>query len=67
MNGRSALRSIMERAGFAERSFKVLPDASLFWRIPYLRRLELGCWRVANSLGLYYPDSCILATYERTE
>ena len=65
MNQRPALNAIMTEAGFVECSFRVLADASLFWRIPFVRRLELGMYKLASRIGLPYIDTCILAVYRR--
>jgi hypothetical protein len=65
MNDRKTLRRLMSEAGFDEAMFKVLPDASLFWRFPRLRRLELAAYKLTRRLGLPYIDSYILGVYRR--
>jgi 2-polyprenyl-3-methyl-5-hydroxy-6-metoxy-1,4-benzoquinol methylase len=66
MNQREKLRSLMSQAGFMECLFRVLPDASLFWRVPYIRRLELLTYKLALRLRIPYFDTCILAVYRRS-
>jgi 2-polyprenyl-3-methyl-5-hydroxy-6-metoxy-1,4-benzoquinol methylase len=65
MNQRATLSRLMIREGFRESLFQIAADASLLWRVPVARRLELQIWRAFTSMRLPYPDSCILAAYER--
>ena len=51
--------------GFDEAMFRVLPDASLFWRFPRLRRMELAAYKLTRRMGLPYIDSNILGVYRR--
>jgi len=66
MNQRHVLRSLMQAKGFKEESYSTLADASVFWRLPVLRNIELRYWQVTSTLRLPYPDSCILAVFQRT-
>jgi 2-polyprenyl-3-methyl-5-hydroxy-6-metoxy-1,4-benzoquinol methylase len=65
LNQRRILSRTMAKAGFNERLCVALPDASLCWRVPLLRDVELGSFKLFNRLGMPYIDSCILAAYER--
>jgi 2-polyprenyl-3-methyl-5-hydroxy-6-metoxy-1,4-benzoquinol methylase len=67
MNRRSKLRPLMQGISFTECFFEVLPDASLFWRIPFVRYAELTGYKVIHRMRLPYIDSCILAVYRRLE
>jgi SAM-dependent methyltransferase len=65
LNRLQTLSSAMIDAGFHEYHCRVLPDASLFWRVPLLRTIELNCFRLFKQLRIPYFDSCILAIYQR--
>jgi 2-polyprenyl-3-methyl-5-hydroxy-6-metoxy-1,4-benzoquinol methylase len=65
MNRRNTLWLLMEQGGFVEDWFEIVADASLFWRIPFIRNLELFAYRMTRHFGLPYIDSCILAIYRR--
>jgi hypothetical protein len=67
MNRRDTLRSVMEHAGFEEFLFELLPDASLFWRVPLVRNVELAWHDFSRRTGLPFVDSCILAVYRRVD
>lgn len=67
MNRRTALRDQLASQGFQEESFSYLADASLFWRLPALRKPELKFWQFTTACRLPYPDTCILAVYRRTK
>lgn len=66
MNNRSRLAGVMADVGFQEREFAILADASLFWRMAYLRYAELATWKWLNRLGMQHWDTCILAVYQRS-
>ena len=66
MNTRRRLRKIFESAGFAEAFFDYLDDCRTTGGYPSLQRLELGMWRVFRSLGLRYPENCLLGVYRKT-
>lgn len=65
MNTRRRLRQIFEAEGFQERHFAYLSDCRTFARFRSLLRLELFFWRMMQSLGLVYPENCLLGVYER--
>lgn len=65
MNTRKELRRLLESAGFQERYFAYLDDCGIFgqWRIA--NTVELCLWKVLHTLGLHYPETCLLGIYER--
>lgn len=65
MNTRRRLRKIFASAGFQERKFAYLSDCRTFGRFRKLFHLELFTWRMLKSLGLTYPENCLLGVYER--
>lgn len=65
MNTRRQLRRIFTEAGFQERSFAYLSDCRTLARFRSLFRLELQSWRILKSIGLVYPENCLLGVYER--
>jgi SAM-dependent methyltransferase len=65
MNTHRALRSVFEAAGFRERLFTRLDDCATFGQIRWLNWLELAAWKGLQAAGLRYPESCLLAVYER--
>ena len=66
MNTRGALARQFTAAGFRETYFATLADCRIVFRFDGLRRLELGAWRTCRALRIPYPESCLLAVYERT-
>lgn len=65
MNTRAALRRIFERGGFDERGFWHLDDCRAFARFRPTAFLELSLWRALKSVGLHYPETCLLGVYQR--
>jgi SAM-dependent methyltransferase len=65
MNTRGALRRVFERHGFAESSFRYVDDCRTFANSRLFQWLELGTWRLLRTLGLHYPEVCLLAVYTR--
>lgn len=65
MNTRSRLAGLMREAGFAEASFRSLPDTRTTNRFRALNTLELGLWRTLRAVGLGYPENCLLGVYRR--
>ncbi len=65
MNTRSRLRRIFGGAGFREAWFSHLDDCRTLARWRTTLTLELGLWKVLNSVGLRYPETCLLGVYER--
>jgi hypothetical protein len=66
MNTRARLARLFEAHGFRERSFLYLDDCRSFFRFRPLHFLELLLWRFLKTLGLRYPDTCLLGVYERS-
>lgn len=65
MNTRARLAKLFADAGFREQSFAYLDDCRTFHRFRFLNWLELCLWRALKSVGLHYPENCLLAVYER--
>ena len=65
MNTRRRLAGIFRSAGFGERYFAHLDDCRTFGCFRRLRYLELCCRRLLGRWALRYPESCLLAVYER--
>jgi SAM-dependent methyltransferase len=66
MNTRKTLRDRFDAGGFREVFFAHVDDCSTFGSINALNLVELGVWRVFHSLGMRYPENCLLAVYERS-
>lgn len=66
MNTRRALAALTTAAGFREIGFRYLDDLSAFNRFRVLNYAELIAWKGFRSLGLRYPENCLLGVYERT-
>ena len=65
MNTRSKLRRLFDQVGFAEHAFARLDDLSVFAGFRHLGHLELMAWRGLRSVGLGYPESCLMGIYQR--
>ena len=52
--------------GFSLRYFARPADCRVLGRFRWLHFLELSLWRLCESLGLSYPESCLLAVFEPT-
>jgi 2-polyprenyl-3-methyl-5-hydroxy-6-metoxy-1,4-benzoquinol methylase len=65
MNTRAALRDVFARAGFEEAGFTRLDDLSLLGAFKIANYFELSAWRVCSSVGLRYPEHCLLGVYRR--
>jgi glycosyltransferase involved in cell wall biosynthesis len=65
MNTRKTLARLFGDFGFREVHFAYLDDCRTFARFRLLHRFELGFWRLLRALGLRYPETCLLGTYER--
>lgn len=65
MNTRRTLRRLFEAGGFREESFRHLGDCRAWSRWRWANSIELAAWRGLRTVGLRYPDACILATYRR--
>lgn len=65
MNTRGVLAALFEQGGFRESAFAYLDDCRAFHRSPVLNHVELALWKALNTLGLRYPENCLLGVYER--
>ena len=65
MNTRARLNDLFSAVGFREVQFHRLDDCRTFarWRTTFI--MELMFWKVLRSVGLRYPESCLLGVYER--
>lgn len=63
MNSRRALARQAAEAGLREVGFEVLSDCRTFHRFRLLHRLELFLCRCLHSIGLKYPETCLLGLY----
>jgi 2-polyprenyl-3-methyl-5-hydroxy-6-metoxy-1,4-benzoquinol methylase len=66
MNTRRDLRRIMGAAGFEEERFSYLDDCRSFARWKLTNLMELVGWKVLRSIGLHYPEVCLLGIYRRS-
>jgi 2-polyprenyl-3-methyl-5-hydroxy-6-metoxy-1,4-benzoquinol methylase len=65
MNTKERIRTLFHRAGFCERHFEYLDDCRTFHRFRALNYLELSAWRLLRTVGLHYPENCLLGVYQR--
>jgi len=65
MNSRAVLRALFEQADFTEEEFTKPDDLSTFGNFRWLNYAELAAWRGLRSLGLPYPENCLLGLYRR--
>lgn len=65
MNTREQLRAVFAAGGFEERDFAYVDDLSVFSRFKTLNYLELMAWRGLKSVGMRYPENCLLGVYEK--
>lgn len=67
LNTRKTLRKIFGVHGFVEESFLYLNDCRTFggWRFTTL--VELSCERVLRTIGLHYPEICLLGLYRKQD
>ncbi len=65
MNTRATLSSLMQRGGFRERHFQYLDDLRTLARFRWSSRAELLLWKSLKAIGLRYPETCLLAVYQR--
>lgn len=65
MNTKNALLNLFIEAEMDCLYYKILPDCRIFSRFRWLNRIELMLWRFCRVTGLPYPESCILAVFER--
>ena len=67
MNTRRELSTLMRNAGFGERHFTYLDDCRSLARFRWVSRAELLVWKALTSVGLHYPETCLLAVYQRAD
>jgi SAM-dependent methyltransferase len=65
MNTRRCLQRVFSAHGFRERHFAYLDDCRTFYRVRLLHCLELLLWSVLRTVGVVYPENCLLGVYER--
>ncbi len=65
MNTRRDLRRLFGPAGFREESFAYLDDCRAFGRWKSLATVELALWKALRSVGLRYPEGCLLGLYRK--
>jgi ubiquinone/menaquinone biosynthesis C-methylase UbiE len=65
MNTRKGLLSLFRSHGFKETYFAYLADCCIFHRFRYLHGAELLAWCTLGTIGLTYPENCLLAVFER--
>lgn len=65
MNTRSELRRLMNGAGFQELAFVKTDDCRTLAAWKWTQWLELAIWRTLRSVGLGYPEQCLLGIYRR--
>lgn len=67
MNTRRTLSSLMQRGGFREQHFEYLDDLRTLARFRWTSRAELVVWKSLKAVRLHYPETCLLAVYQRTD
>jgi hypothetical protein len=65
MNTRRRLRRLFEPHGFREADFAYLDDCRTFGNSRPLHFAELSVQRALRTVGLRYPENCLLGVYER--
>jgi 2-polyprenyl-3-methyl-5-hydroxy-6-metoxy-1,4-benzoquinol methylase len=65
MNTRSRLKALFVGAGFQEVAFHRLDDCRTLARWKIGLTSELMLWKALCSVGIGYPESCLLGLYER--
>jgi SAM-dependent methyltransferase len=63
MNTRKDLSFLFARFGLEEKSYRLLGDCRTFQKWKLTNLLELLVWKLLGSVGLTYPEVCVLATY----
>lgn len=66
MNSRRVLRDLFEQHGFREISFSYLDDLSTLGEFRIGSYFELVAWRALRTVGLRYPENCLLGVYQRS-
>lgn len=67
MNTKGHLRQLFHASGFRERHFAYLDDCRTFHRFRALHYLELSLWRLLRTVGIHYPETCLLGVYQREQ
>lgn len=67
MNTRRDLRRIFEAAGFQEAQFQYLDDCRSLARWRWTNLVELVSWKALHSVGLHYPEVCLLGIYRKQD
>ena len=67
LNTRKALKRNFESGGFREECFAYLDDCRTFSRSRFLNAVELAVWKALRSVGLHYPETCLLGVYRKTD
>lgn len=67
MNTQRELTTLMRQAGFEEWHFEFLDDCRTFGRFRLGSLLELLVWKALNTMGLHYPETCLLGIYRRAD
>ena len=65
MNTRKDLSRLFQRHGFKEFHFEYLDDCRTSSRFWVGQQIELAAWKFLKTLGLRYPENCLLGIYER--
>lgn len=65
MNSRSVLQRLFAGVGMREAAFLRLDDCRTFARFRWLQELELRGMRACRTIGLPYPEHCLLGVYRK--
>lgn len=65
MNSGTVLRQVFRSHGFRELAFAYIDDLSTFAQFRFLGRVELVLWKCLKTVGLRYPENCLLGVYEK--
>ena len=63
MNTRTVLRELFSRHGCDEEAFIYLDDCRTFARFRLLSICEVVTWKLLRTVGLHYPETCLLGVY----
>jgi 2-polyprenyl-3-methyl-5-hydroxy-6-metoxy-1,4-benzoquinol methylase len=67
MNSHRELKLLFQRNGFRETAFAYLDDCRTLQRFRLLTYAELTMWKLMRTVGMHYPENCLLGIYERQE
>jgi SAM-dependent methyltransferase len=65
MNTHKILTKLFSGFGFNEIFFEYLDDCRTFARFKFLLYFELSLRKLLNTVGLKYPENCLLAVYQK--